>query len=108
MKKLLAATLLAGLASMASTAALAQSGTPRLDQRQTNQAQRIEQGKESGSLTRREARRLEAGQARVGRMERRAKADGEVTKRERARIQHAQNVQSRRIAKQKHDRQSKP
>ena len=38
-------------------------------------------------------------------MENRAKSDGVVTARERARLQHAQNVESKRIYRQKHDRQ---
>ena len=52
-----------------------------------------------------EAARMEAGQARVQGMENRAQADGTVTGRERARIEHAQDVQSARIHRQKHDRQ---
>jgi hypothetical protein len=38
-------------------------------------------------------------------MEDRAKSDGVVTARERARLHQAQDVQSARIARQKHDRQ---
>jgi hypothetical protein len=38
-------------------------------------------------------------------MESRAKADGVVTRGERARLHQAQDVQSRRIYNQKHDRQ---
>ena len=50
--------------------ALAQTqSTPRIDQRQANQAQRIEQGKKSGALTDKEATRLEKGQARVQKTE---------------------------------------
>ena len=41
-------------------------------------------------------------------IEDRAKADGVVTKKERARIHKAQNVESKRIYRQKHDRQVKP
>jgi hypothetical protein len=85
--------------------AFAQANTPRVDQRQANQEQRIDQGVASGSLTRREANRLERGQQHVENMESRAKADGVVTKGERARLHQAQNVESRRIAAQKHDRQ---
>ena len=44
--------------------AFAQS-TPRIDQRQANQAARIEQGEASGALTGREAARLERGQRHV-------------------------------------------
>lgn len=86
--------------------ALAQAdSTPRIDQRQANQQQRIDQGVQSGALTGREADRLEAGQARVQRIEDRAVADGKVTMKEKARIEHAQDVQSKRIYRQKHDRQ---
>ena len=89
-------------------AVLAQSGgtaTPRVDQRQANQERRIEQGVQSGSLTQREAARLEKGQDHVQNMEDKAKADGTVTPKERARLQHAENVQSRKINREKHDRQ---
>ena len=85
--------------------AFAQVNTPRVDQRQANQERRIEQGVASGSLTQREANRLERGQQRVENMEARAKADGVVTPGERARLHQAQDVQSRRIYNQKHDRQ---
>ncbi len=56
--------------------------------------------------TPRETTRLERGQAHVQRMEDRAKADGVVTKGERARLTQAENVESRRIRRQKHDRQT--
>ena len=85
--------------------AFAQANTPLVDQRQANQERRIDQGVASGSLTQREANRLERGQQHVDNMENRAKADGVVTRRERARLNHAQNVQSRHIYAQKHDRQ---
>ncbi|MCO5099970.1 MAG: hypothetical protein M9885_03585 [Burkholderiaceae bacterium] len=89
----------------AAAGAFAQAHTPRIDQRQSNQERRIDQGVQSGALTAREAGRLDAGQERVERMEDRAKADGVVTRRERAKLTGTQNVQSRRIWKQKHDRQ---
>ena len=86
--------------------ALAQTpSTQRIDQRQANQEKRIEQGEKSGALTPREARRLERGQERVQKMEDRATKDGKVTKKEARRIEHAQDVESRRIYRQKHDRQ---
>jgi hypothetical protein len=87
------------------TLAFAQANTPRVDQRQANQEQRIDQGVASGSLTQREANRLERGQQHVDNMENRAKADGVVTRGERARLHQAQDVQSARIHRQKHDRQ---
>ncbi|WP_412481037.1 hypothetical protein [Azonexus sp. IMCC34839] len=86
-------------------AVFAQANTPRVDQRQANQEQRIDQGVASGALTQREANRMERGQQHVENMENRAKADGVVTRRERARLHQAQEVESRRIYAQKHDRQ---
>lgn len=85
--------------------AFAQANTPRIDQRQANQERRIDQGIASGELTKREAARLDRGQDRVDALENAAKADGVVTRRERRRIHHAQNVESRRIYRQKHDAQ---
>jgi len=87
------------------TLALAQANTPGIDQQQANQERRIDQGVASGSLTQREANRMERGQQRVDNMENRAKSDGVVTRQERARIHNAQNVESKRIYRQKHDRQ---
>lgn len=79
--------------------------SPLVDKRQENQEHRIQQGVESGSLTKKEAVVLKRGQKRVAKMEERAKADGKLTKKERARLHQAQNQQSRRIFKEKHDRQ---
>jgi hypothetical protein len=87
--------------------ALAQTqSTPRIDARQANQERRIEQGEKSGALNAREAARLEKGQARVQKMENRAAADGKVTAKERVRIERAQDKQSRRIYREKHDKQT--
>jgi hypothetical protein len=80
--------------------------TPRIDQRQQNQERRIEQGEKSGALTPKEAARLEKGQARVQRMENKATADGKVTKKEARRIERAQDRQSKKIYKEKHDKQT--
>ena len=87
--------------------ALAQTqSTPRIDQRQQNQERRIEQGEKSGALTQKEAARLEKGQARVQKMEDKAVADGKVTKKEKARIEKAQDRQSKKIYREKHDKQT--
>ena len=80
--------------------------TPRIDKRQQSQEERIDKGEQSGQLNQREADRLEKGQARVQRMEDKAAADGKVTPRERRRIEHAQDQQSRRIYREKHDKQT--
>jgi hypothetical protein len=86
---------------------VAQAGdqTPRLDQRQTNQQQRIAAGIESGQLTAREAARLERGGARLERHEAAAKSDGVVTRRERGLLHREADVMSSRIYHQKHDAQ---
>ena len=78
--------------------------TPSVDRREHRQQRRIHQGERSGSLSRREAARLERQQARTRRLEAKAKSDGTVTRRERARLQHRENRTSRRIYRQKHDR----
>ena len=96
----------AAVAAFISIPVLAQSAaTPGIDQRQANQERRIDQGVASGELNAREAARLERGQQHVENMETRAKADGVVTKGERAQIHAAQDRQSARIHRQKHDRQ---
>ncbi|MCS6945037.1 MAG: hypothetical protein RMK97_06445 [Sutterellaceae bacterium] len=71
--------------------------------RNIRQEERIQQGLAVGELTEREAARLEAGQAHVGRLQAGAARDGHVGAAEQARIRHAQNEQSRRIFRQKHD-----
>jgi len=76
-------------------------------QRNVNQERRIEQGIQSGQLTNREAGKLERGQARVDRAEARAGADGHVGPNEQRRIQKAENKQSRRIYREKHDAQKR-
>ena len=87
--------------------ALAQTqSTPRIDQRQQNQERRIEQGEKSGALNQKEAARLEKGQARVQKMENKATADGKVTKKEARRIEKAQDRQSKKIYREKHDKQT--
>lgn len=97
---------LAAVAVLASPAFAQTTSTPRIDQRQENQERRIEQGVQSGQLNQREAARLEKGQARVQKMENRAAADGKVTAKERARIEREQDKQSRRIYREKHDKQT--
>jgi hypothetical protein len=76
-------------------------------QRNINQQQRIEQGVQNGSLTNREVGKLERGQARDNAMQDRAGRDGQVGPNEQRRIQNAENTQSRRIYRQKHDAQTR-
>jgi hypothetical protein len=79
----------------------------RADRRQDRQELRIDKGVQSGSLTPRETRKLERGQNHVEKVETRAQADGKVTAREKVRLEHAQDVQSKRIYRQKHDKQAR-
>ena len=96
-------TLIAAAGVAVAFSASAQTATPNIDQRQANQQARIEQGKATGTLSKREAARMEAGQAKVQGMKQAAAADGKVTRAERKAIQKEQNKQSRRIHSQKHD-----
>lgn len=70
-------------------------------QRNVNQEKRVENGLQTGSLTKREASRLEQGQAHVDHTEARAAADGHVGAGEQARVQRAENRQSARIHRAK-------
>jgi len=72
-------------------------------QRDVNQQRRIQNGLDNGSLTNREVGSLEGGQARVSRDEANAAANGRVTANEQHRVQGAENHQSKRIFRQKHN-----
>jgi hypothetical protein len=96
--------LIAALAAFA-LPVLAQTSTPKVDQRQANQQQRTDQGVASGQLTGKEAARLDKGQAQVEKKEARAKADGKVTAKEREKLKKAQDQQSKKIKHEKHDKQ---
>ncbi len=74
-------------------------------QRNVNQEQRIANGLHDGSLTNHEAARLERGQARVDRREAVAGRDGHVGTVEQQRVQRAENVQSRRVHRERTDAQ---
>ncbi len=72
-------------------------------QRDANQESRIKQGEGSGSLTNREAGKLERGQAHVDHREGTAAANGHVGAAEQRGIQRSQNRQSRRVYRKKHN-----
>ncbi len=96
--------LVAGSAlAAASTTSTASTATPRVTRRQVRQHARIQQGVRSGELTRPEARNLRHDQRHIARMKRTAKADGVVTPTERRRITVAQNHESRKIYRKKHN-----
>jgi hypothetical protein len=102
MKRIVMLCLVAAMAAVLAGEASA-SVTPRIDRREVRQHQRIRQGVRSGELTRPEAMRLRAGERHIGRMECRAKSDGVVTMRERRRLNVAENRESRRIYRLKHN-----
>ena len=72
-------------------------------QRNVNQQRRIQHGIDNGSLTNREVGSLERGQARVVRDEANAAANGRVRAGEQQRVQGAENRQSKRIYRDKHN-----
>jgi hypothetical protein len=82
-------------------------GTPRMEQREWRQHQRIRQGWQSGELRRGERARLRAGQRRIDRMEWRAGRDGNFSRMERRRIGGMQDRESRRIYRLKHNRRAR-
>src|SRR4051812_36856681 len=84
---------------------MAQTATPSVDRREHRQQRRIHRGVRNGSLTRREAARLEHAEAKTEAQEAAAKADGKVTRRERAHLERRENRTSRRVYRQKHDAQ---
>ena len=107
LKTSIAACVIAALPALAFAQATPPAGTatPNIDKRKAEQQQRIDQGAKSGELTEREAASLQKGQTKVQRMEDKAKADGVVTDKERKKITHEQDKQSKRIEREKHDRQ---
>ncbi|NJK95301.1 MAG: hypothetical protein HC905_10645 [Bacteroidales bacterium] len=85
----------------------AQTATPHVTERQVNQQARIQNGKQSGELTRKEKRHLQAQQVKIHRDKKAAKSDGVVTAAERRKLHREQSRASRNIYRQKHDAQTK-
>lgn len=110
LKKLLAPAMIvvALVAPLAGTANAAQRHPRSVNSRERRQERRIRGGVRSGELTRREAARLQRQQAQLRAREARARrSGGRFTARERARIRRGENRTSRRIYRQKHDRQDR-
>lgn len=103
---LTATTLAFAGAAFAQAPAPAPVAKPSIDARQANQEQRIQQGVQSGTLTSKEAARLEKGESRIDAAQARAAADGKVTKNEKRHLEKMTNREDREIHKQKHDRQN--
>jgi len=77
--------------------------TAKVDRRQENQLSRIRDGRRSGSLTKRETRKLKKTQNKIDRMEYRYAKDGHIDKRERRKLNKALERSSHRIYKLKHN-----
>ncbi|MGZ3239166.1 MAG: hypothetical protein ACXWJK_02100 [Burkholderiaceae bacterium] len=103
-------TLLASiLLSTFAVSAFAQTNTPRIDQRQENQQQRIDNGVKSGALTAKETNNLDKREAKLEADKQAAKADGKVTPKERRKLKREENRDSKAIYKKKHNaRTAKP
>jgi hypothetical protein len=80
--------------------------TPKIDQRQASQEQRIDQGIASGALTTKEAIKLDKRETKIESDKLAAKADGKVTRAERRKLRSEQNHASAAIRRQKHDAQT--
>lgn len=79
----------------------------RDSRRENRQQNRIDQGAQSGELTKHESRRLHRGQKHVDAAQDRAMADGQMTAGEKLRIEKMQDRQNRKIYRQKHDGQNR-
>ena len=77
---------------------------PTINQRKENQQDRIAQGVRSGELRPAQTARLEHQEAGINREERgmRAQDNGKLTAQDRRTLNHQQNVESRRIYRDKH------
>lgn len=75
-----------------------------IDKRLVNEEKRIEQGIKTGQLTVDEAARLKAEQAGIAGLEAIARANGKVEKAERKEIKTLQNMFSKEIYNEKHDK----
>ncbi len=97
-------TLLASvLMSAFAVTAFAQTNTPKIDQRQENQQQRIDNGVKSGALTAKETNNLDKREAKLEADKEAAKADGKVTAAERKKLKREENRDSKAIYKKKHN-----
>lgn len=99
LKPLLASVLMSAFA----VSAFAQTNTPKIDQRQENQQQRIDNGVKSGALTAKETNNLDKREAKIEADKTAAKADGKVTAAERRKLKREENKASKAIYKKKHN-----
>jgi len=100
MKKL---AIMFGLVFAFAVAASAQTNTPRVDQRENNQKDRIVNGVKSGDLGFKETAKLLKQQAEIRKFERKASSDGNVTFVESVRLHRELNQASRNINRKKNN-----
>lgn len=101
-RNLLIAAVLAG--AFAAPVFAQNMNTPRIDQRQENQQNRIANGVKSGALTARETQNIEKREVKIEDDKQAAKADGKVTATERHKLKREENRASRAIYRKKHNR----
>lgn len=96
-------TLIAAALSLAFASAFAQTNAATTTQRDVNQQTRIENGLKDGSLSTKEAAKLEKEESRVDRLQSRDLKDGKLSPAERTQLNAAQNKVSKDIAADKHN-----
>ncbi len=102
-QKMAIAGLLTGSLILGSLPVLAQTNSPWIDQRETYQQNRINQGYNSGQLTPGEYNRLENRENSIQTAENQMKADGRYTYAERLRTRRMLNRANRQIYWDKHN-----
>lgn len=104
MKKIMiAVAVMVGILSASEVNAQGRCCTPPINNEQIKQHHRIQHGKASGQLNRREAHRLRAEQRHIQSLKQLAKADGRVSRKERAYIEAEQARASAHIYRHKHN-----
>jgi hypothetical protein len=84
-----------------------QSGIKMLDKKHTQQLKKIENGIQSGELTKVEAKKLIKQKRKLTKLNKKAKADGFVSSKEKARLKKEVKKLDKKIYKEKHDRQKR-
>ena len=103
MNVMLKISMVAALSFIVVSTAYADTRDPGVNKRQHNQRERIQQGVESGALTRSEANALRAEQRAIRAQEREFRSDGVLTRGERRELHRDLNESSRDIRREKHD-----
>jgi hypothetical protein len=109
MKRLILTAVIAALSTAFAaddTAAKPEDKKGRIATRKDKQQDRVAEGVKDGSLTAKEAAKIEAKEAKLNREIRQDRKDGKgLTPKERAKIEAKQDKMSREIYKEKHDKQ---